>query len=226
MWDENKSQRHPFLSWNRSHEVTRKFFHYCLLGGDSNRGRSPRSHRNDWPRSFLWGNELGLHQTSQGFCSRGHSRGYACLIKRRPRFGTRSLWRNWDPYQRGCRKPISRFIKEPIKLEMEHRPFHWWFYLFICWSWRLFLILLGQVSPTLKSFCLTVKFNFHVSFNPFCTDKVPFRHSPSIAQCKQKAFFVPRLWTCNRMLLRLPKTMIYWGFKKQWFIVGSGSGRW
>lgn len=123
--------RHPFLSWNRSNEVKRKFFHYCFLGGDSNRGRSPRSHRNDWPRSFLWGNELGLHQTSQGFCSRGHSRGYACLIKRRPWFGARSLWRNWDPCQRGCRKPISRFIKEPIKLEMQHRPFHWWFYPFI-----------------------------------------------------------------------------------------------
>jgi len=87
-------------------------------------------------------------------------------------------------------------------------------------------ILLGQVSPTLKRFCLTVKFNLHVSFNPFCTDKVPFRHSPSIAQCQQKAFFVSRLWTIewtsaivvakNNDLLGVQMIIVSWTVKEEW----------
>ena len=210
MWDENKSQRHPFLSWNRSNEVTRKFFHYCFLGGDSNRGRSPRSHRNDWPRSFLWGNELGLHQTSQSFCSRGHSLGYACLIKRRPRFGARSLWRNWDPSQRGCRKPISRFIKEPIDMRcsIDHFADDFTFLsvkINVCsyFTWPRF--------TTIK----TLLFNFHVSFYPF----VPTRCLSDTLQELRNASKKPSSFhDCEQsnehLLLWLPKTMIYWGFRE------------
>lgn len=75
-------------------------------------------------------------------------------------------------------------------------------------------ILLGQVSPPLKRFCLTVKFNLPILYRQ---GAFPTFSKYCAMQAKNPLHFTT---VNNRM------NICYCGCQNQWFIAGSGSGRW